>query len=212
MRTKPIGVCIIGCLVFLTAAAYGRSQRSPFPVASPWTPAERWTSELTMHDYFIDQFLESPGFGDSRMVMPRMTILDSMRLIIGCESYVKGRSPDPGVYKLEKIALIGIAKHSSPVVFVSRFHGLPSGSPTRPLTAFEQKALAGLRIGETMVSQTDEKGNAVAIGAVQARKECLGCHETYKVGDLLGAFSYGLVPAPPEEKDEKDEKARGVGR
>ena len=72
---------------------------------------------------------------------------------------------------------------------------------TRPLDIFEEAALPSLRDGEDLyiVSKND---TLRMLGALRATKTCQQCHDA-QVGDLLGAFSYTLRPAPrkPDAKN-----------
>jgi hypothetical protein len=61
----------------------------------------------------------------------------------------------------------------------------------RPLDDFELLALERLKNGVDAVSR--ESGNTLRVfGGIKARKDCLGCHQQNKEGDLLGAFTYKL--------------------
>jgi hypothetical protein len=62
----------------------------------------------------------------------------------------------------------------------------------RPLKEVEAKALAQLRAGRESVLAGDSD-HPTLVGAVRATADCLKCHDA-KQGELLGAFSYPLVP------------------
>ncbi len=195
MRISVICATAMLACALLAAVAFAETQRGRVP--------DGWQSEGEMHDYFFDMFLGSPGNGVGRMVSPRMAVPDR-RLTIECESSDKAAMA-MGEYKLDSIELIGIAKHPTPVAFVAGTHGSLSGiqksfaMPVRDLTSFEQKALADLRGGRTLVSRMDDSSHATVVGAVPARRECVGCHQGAKVGDVLGAFSYRLSAIPTDK-------------
>ena len=190
MRVHVISVAVLFCCGLLAFGSLGAAQQ---PLMD-----SQWASEGDMHAYFVDRFLESPGNGRGRMVRSPMTIWPSMRLIIECEPSTKAMVVALGEYKIDSLDLIGIAKRSGPVAFVTRSHGDPDGQ-TRSLTPFEQKALVELRSGRTVVSQMDKSGNAVVVGSVLARAECVRCHAPSRTGDLLGAFSYQLTAVDPDK-------------
>ena len=66
-----------------------------------------------------------------------------------------------------------------------------SKATKRKLDGFELTALERLKTGADVVSQ--ESGKTLRVfGAIKARKDCLGCHQQNKEGDMLGAFTYTL--------------------
>ena len=154
-----------------------------------------WTSEDQMNKYFVSQFIASRGFGFDRMWTPPMEINDAMRLILTPKTAANGMASNlVSTYKIDKLELIGIAKHETPVAFVKARHASSSANAkTRGLTDFEEKALHDLVVSNDVSVQT-EKGSLVVVGAVRAQSECLECHPGSKTGDLLGAFSYHLSP------------------
>jgi hypothetical protein len=146
----------------------------------------QWSSDYDLHAYFVDRFLESPGNGISRVMQDPMALQDSMRL----------RITSRDTYELESLDLIGIGKHPAPVGFLGRRHQTVSmNRETRALTAFEEKAVAELKAGEDVASETGRTGRVV-VGALRAREDCLKCHGG-NPGDVLGALSYRLIPAGP---------------
>jgi hypothetical protein len=99
--------------------------------------------------------------------------------------------PETIRYRLN-LVLIGIANCATPVAFVIGSHIDRSGAErTRPLSRFEQRALARLRSADEIVGETTRGGREV-VGAIRATGECTSCHATSTAGDLLGAFSYRL--------------------
>lgn len=182
ISTRAIGIIV---MAWLSATALAQD-------------SVRWTSDTQMHSFFMDRFLQSRGNGFSRTLDIPMQVREGMRLIIDCDSAAKGKSLDPGEYELKKLELIGIAKHSSPVAFISLSHTSAGRPQTRSLNAFEQKALGEFSGSLSVVGQTDKSGNGTIVAAVRAGAECLSCHQDYKVGSVLGAFSYQLTAVPPE--------------
>ncbi len=69
----------------------------------------------------------------------------------------------------------------------------------RALEAWEAQVLRDLDAGQRLViEQEDRYGHFRVAGAIRAGKECLGCHENKRAGDMLGAFVYRLSPVVPE--------------
>lgn len=106
-------------------------------------------------------------------------------------------------WRINHVQLVGILSHEQPVVYLT--DKLPSmeqvrQGKTRPLDFFEEAALQSLREGEDLhiVSKDD---TIRMLGALRATKTCQKCHDA-EIGDLLGAFSYTLRPAPKETKVE----------
>jgi len=151
-------------------------------VALATEPNIIWKSDAAMHNDFKQRFLDADGRGFSRMLAPPMVLNDFMWLTL------EGRT-----YKLGTLELIGIAKHDSPVAFVSSRHRFPGpqARQTRPLTRFETTALQKLGAGDELSSETNGKTRTV-VGALRADRQCILCHSDYKAGDMLGAFSYRL--------------------
>ena len=185
ISTRAIGIIV---MAWLSATALAWAQSSV-----------RWSSDTQMHSFFMDRFLQSRGNGFARTLDVPMQVWDGMRLIIG-DSIAKGKSLDPGEYELKKLELIGIARHSSPVAFIGLSHTSAGRPQTRSLNAFEQKALGEFSESLSVVGQTDKSGNGTVVAAVRAGAECLSCHPEYKVGSVLGAFSYQLTTVPPEKR------------
>jgi len=78
---------------------------------------------------------------------------------------------------------------------------------TRPLDGFESKALGQLAKGRDVIIST--RGPTIRmLGALRAVTTCLECHDVDR-GDLLGAFSYELVPSGAAAPGERT--ARGAG-
>lgn len=99
-----------------------------------------------------------------------------------------------GNLAVRRVELVGLLKHSGPVVYISE--KLPAmgdlrDAPTRPLDAFESAGLTAVRCGADLYSVRE--GVVVrAVGSIRNGNDCVGCHGG-KRGDLLGAFAYVLV-------------------
>lgn len=148
---------------------------------------------LRMHDDFVLAFVDSAGFGRTR-ITPMMRAMQRYRMRGETELWVVD------------VSLIGIAKHDPPKVFSSAFQGFQHveasmppmpGPKGRPLRPEEQAALRALSAGERLVVRKEEDGLRVT-GAIRAADECLGCHKKQRAGDMLGALVYTLRPLPPE--------------
>lgn len=103
-------------------------------------------------------------------------------------------------WQVTRLELIGLLKHEVPVAYVAKT--LPNmdelhDAPTRSLDQFEQEALPRLRADEDVLFVASDDRIRM-LGSLPAAKNCIGCHSV-KRGELLGAFSYELVPlgTPP---------------
>lgn len=151
----------------------------------------RWSSDLEMHRQFLERFKSAVGLGRARMVSPGLRVHDDMLLSLTVPSE-DASPPETMRYRLKSLELVGIAKHATPVAFVIDSHTDRSGvEHTRPLSRFEQRALARLRSAGEVIGETTRSGRDV-VGAIRATGECISCHATSTAGDLLGAFSYRL--------------------
>ncbi len=114
------------------------------------------------------------------------------------------KTPAKEKWLVQRIELVSLLRHEQPVAYVSKH--LPRmdelrKAETRPLDGFELTALAGLKKGETLV--TDASVNRIyLLGAVRAARQCLDCHQVER-GTLLGAFSYELLRTPPIVPEEQ---------
>jgi hypothetical protein len=150
-----------------------------------------------MHEDFVDAFVNSQGFGKTR-VTPMMVRMRHYQFEgIGGS----GRC-------VHDVELIGIAWHDPPVVYPANFMGFQHEGgdaglrlpvmPARSLQAWERDAVAALGTGQEIVRHALPGGER-AMGAIRARRDCLTCHTRSREGDVLGALSYGLghlvVPA-----------------
>jgi hypothetical protein len=145
-----------------------------------------WPSPEQMHKGHVEEFISHPGFGYRRVMTPYE----------GPSRFTHEGSTN----QLKRVDLIGIAEHSSPVAFISRYRVPTKADFTnalfrpkvdvRPLTAFETNAVAQLNAGNDIVVDFNQRA---IVGAIRARTECIKCHEV-KRGALLGALSYMIAP------------------
>ena len=180
MRVLP--VALLAALAVAAAAApkpRGTAAAAPSPAL------------LRMHDAFVLAFVDSEGFGQTR--------LPAMARVL--------HQPVAGTpWFVADLELIGVAKHDPPRAFggglsMDVFHRparevpLQRG-PGRPITDEERRALRALEAGERLVVVPEGTGLRVT-GAIRAGDECLGCHKRKRAGDMLGAFVYRLWPVQP---------------
>jgi hypothetical protein len=153
-----------------------------------------WKDYDQMHDYFVEGFVNSPGFGRSRMVTPR----DLARL---STLYIEGVS-----YAIGEIQLISTREEAEPFVYDTRGDATMRATRDaghRPLKAPEANAIKQLKAGKDAVLVANGS-RPMIVGAVRANESCLDCHQAKK-GDLLGAFTYPLNPV-----DEPQIVKRGI--
>jgi hypothetical protein len=144
-----------------------------------------WSSFEAMHTFYENRFVESEGFGLSRVARFDEPIFRLIR--------VNGTP-----YRVQRLELVSLGGEQSPVAYRNNsIYPLKEHykeHKTRPLDEFEQASLKKLGRGRQFVFN----GDAVQprfVGAIRARQMCLQCHEAKK-GDLLGAFVYELHPSP----------------
>ncbi len=171
------------------------------PVARPSVALENF------HAAHVAAFVESPGRGAARTVQPPMWERQLMSVALP----VAG-SPS-AIYQREQFSLVGLLNHATPMAYMTAAspHSPPIRGPLpmRAPDSFESGALARLRGGETLVTTQEPDGAWRMLGAVRARPDCIQCHDDNREGDLLGAFSYRLVPAtPPQPKVESAPSSR----
>lgn len=147
-----------------------------------------------MHISGVVDFVNPEGFG---YIQDR----DHVR---GFQAHQFRSMPEPEAkssarrWQVQRLELLSLLKHETPVAYVSEH--LPRmdelrEAPTRPLDGFERSALDALRAGDDL--RTGYGRDRIRIlGAIRAVKQCTDCHDA-KRGDLLGAFSYVLVPSKP---------------
>ena len=122
--------------------------------------------------------------------------VQSRSRVAGFLSHRFSRVPEIETWRVQRIELVGLLKHPEPVVYVSdrlpAMIELPS-VPTRPLDTFEEAGLGAVRRGEDGFAA--RRGDVIRfVGGIRSARQCVECHGGER-GDLLGAFSYALLPA-----------------
>jgi hypothetical protein len=109
-------------------------------------------------------------------------------------------------WRITRLELVSLLKHDPPVAYVSK--NLPQmdelqSVPTRPLDSFELRSIEQLRSEEDLL--IDEAETRIRmVGSLRAGKDCLQCHSVER-GELLGAFTYELVPERPPLIERRDD-------
>lgn len=145
-----------------------------------------WSNFHEMHEHYTNSFVNSEGFGISR-------IIDFNQ-----PEYRKLRIKDND-YQVATMQLIGLTG-DKPTVYSANWTGMRrkdlNQMKTRPLTSDEQVSLERLRVGADLTwSTSDDQKHVQLIGALRATTSCLQCHEV-KPKQLLGAFVYDLKASP----------------
>jgi hypothetical protein len=150
---------------------------------------------LALHDAGLGDFLNRD----------RMGYIQDRQHVAGFEPHRFSAMPgfgdgvsNTGAWQVARLELVSLLKHETPVAYVSEH--LPQmdqlkDALTRPLDRFEQTSLKRLRSDEDLV--VEESPHRIRmLGSLRAGKDCLECHSVPR-GELLGAFSYELVPERP---------------
>jgi hypothetical protein len=170
--------------------------------AAPLKEGEKVTPPGTqllsnLHDFGRNDFLDPAGFG---YVKDRKNVAGFQPHAFRTTPEVPpagGRPAEKERWAVARLELMSLLKHDGPAVYsadhLPRMDELKE-APTRPLTAFEEKALKAMKGGDDLV--TESSGNRILmVGSLRAATQCLDCHQV-KRGDLLGAFSYELQRQP----------------
>jgi hypothetical protein len=209
-RRRAIAVvAIVLAVAMVSACAAWHRHRPAIPKPAPKAPRtwgddlpkpRQWTSHTEMHDYFVDRFVASDGFGGLRMAETRTVSRDQSLRHDGREYRVKSielisLDPQaPGLHKPRALPADRLGPTTQPYAYVDPFSvtkkSLNSSSSRRAITEAERGAIDKLRDGDADVFLPDAKPPRL-IGAIRATKSCLDCHEG-AAGKLLGAFSYQL--------------------
>jgi hypothetical protein len=164
------------------------------PGASEGLPREQ--ELFSLHDGSVLDFVNPKGFGFVR----------DRAHVKGFQAHQFRALPELATpretaqrWRVRRLELVSLLKQQEPAVYVSEH--LPRmdelrGAPTRPLDAFEKRALAALRAGEDLKAES-ALDQIRMLGAVRAAHQCLECHRGER-GKLLGAFSYRLQRLAPE--------------
>ena len=202
MRRVPI---YGGFVIALVAGAVVMGAAPQTPAVTPAPPPgqfsifeqpRHWPSDAAMHGFFVEKFRHAVGLGAARMSDGRLRVTPQMWLDTSAPSDEGASDTITLRYALNRVELIGIARHAIPVAFVIGRHGESTTPRERALTDVERAALRTLRDGQEVVART-RRNERFVVGAVRATEEgCLPCHAGTKSGDLLGALSYRLTRAP----------------
>ena len=143
---------------------------------------------LSMHRHGIINFANAKNLG---------FIKDRNHVVMGLKhGFQRPLEGTPGL-EVRRVELVGLLMHAEPVVYISsnlpRMEELRM-APTRPLDAFEKKAIASFEDGGDMMAGSTPEGLRM-VGSIRSAKTCSKCHGG-EVGDLLGAFSYTLGNVP----------------
>lgn len=171
------------------------------------TGASQWESFEQMHEFYEHSFVESEGFGISRILT--FDEPQDRRLKIEGQPYT-----------VAKLNLIGLMKAEGQVYepsWISMMRNNLSDYPARSLTTNEEDAIRELRGGSNLVwshhpapfSQNRHaniteldlseqnrpltQDSYTLIAPLRAGASCLDCHDA-KRGELLGAFVYTMSP------------------
>ncbi len=195
-RWKIVGLILllIPALLWLLMTALRQYSRS-YDYAGRM-PLRKWNSSDSMHAYFVDRFVASDGFGGFRMPRTR-TVSTEQELKLGERTFL--------VTEMDLISLgqgTGLTKHyakTPPFAYDRTFESTKAllvYASHRPLLKTESDAIQELVAGKnTVFANGDSK--MLIVGAVRATESCQQCHKV-AVGELLGAFTYTLVPSPYE--------------
>src|SRR5579863_1609482 len=188
------------------ASVYESTPGGQAEIANQFASADSARSEsalLGMHETGSRNFANSGRNG---------FVIDKHR-VAGFQSHAFSKVPKvpasdgkPAAWRIVRLELISLLKHKVPVAYISKH--LPQmdelrNAPTRPLDEFERQSLDRLKSDEDVV--TDETPDRIRmVGSLRAGKNCLDCHSVRR-GELLGAFTYDLVPSRPIRKKPQQE-------
>lgn len=180
----------------------GTPKQSGLEPSTTWSPGEvgpvrklagiEHSQFRSVQDSGIVDFVNPEGFG----------YFEDRDHVAGFEAHRFSKSPelpDGGDWKLARVYLLGLVVHTEPRVYVT--DTLPTmenvkQTPTRDLDAFERAGLESLRAGEELFWRGDDRQLRL-LGAIRAARQCTQCHGCER-GQLLGAFTYYLVPNAPK--------------
>lgn len=161
----------------------------------------QWESFQEMHARYTEAFVESEGFGISRV----MTFEDPGR---------KHLPIDGLAYAMSKMQLIGLSQ-GSPVAYIPSWlnvqRSLLEKYETRDLTDFEMDSVERFALGESLTWQfRDNRSEVTLVGALRAEQSCVECHQVGE-GELLGAFVYTLRKTEPHPTFEVSRPQNSLG-
>ena len=203
MRTKRI-TPLLFFLPFLALLGVLGSCLTPVPDGAPSAALHRapragpvegprdWANLEEMHAYHVERFVESEGFGVSRIMPPE---------------WLRGITVDDTTFTVVDLELITLMATAGEPPFVHAGHPgrvlRGEAVPMRPLKPIESDAIGHMRRGAKVALVAEPDGTPRVVGALRARKECVDCHASEGVveGELMGAFSYRLKrrASPPTD-------------
>jgi hypothetical protein len=148
-----------------------------------------------LHAFSALEFVNPRGFG---YVMDRKQVMGFQPHRFEDAPELSSSQRATQRWQVQRVELVSLLKHDEPGVYLSEY--LPRmeqlrEAKTRPLNAFETKALRALRNGED-IEFAATTNSIHMLGAIRAVKQCLNCHQAER-GALLGTFSYTLHREPP---------------
>jgi hypothetical protein len=152
----------------------------------PRSEAENLEDGKLLYEYGFSDFLRANRYGYVRD-------LDHVSGFLPHNFLSVPESHRHDAWQVFRLDLVSLLKFDDPAVYIS--DRLPAmdelkNAKTRPLDAFEKKALEELQQGEDLrVSVAGDQMRM--LGSIRALKQCLKCHQVER-GELLGAFSYVL--------------------
>ena len=135
--------------------------------------ASEFVGAHNVHGHTVWVFVNESGFGLRRMIFDNNSL-----------------DPSPGIVRVELVSLLTRYEPSVYILDEKPTAQLARQAKRRPLDQFERLSLDAVRRGDNLV-WTREAPTRM-FGAIRAGADCLDCHTSAKVGDLLGAFTYYL--------------------
>jgi hypothetical protein len=174
-----IGACVV---VAASAAVLAEGKGESAPAKTEWKNFDE------MQAFYVKSFVESDNFGERRMP----ALETHLPVTIAGKTYL-----------VQKVQLVSLLKNDPPKVYDNTY-GNPArkelkDTKLRDMTEFEKKALADIKKGKAVVSDTAGK-TPVVMGALRAQESCIECHKGTEKGALMGAFTYTLYEVKKEEK------------
>jgi hypothetical protein len=201
MKLKiAIATVVVSGLLALAVAVNPLLLMIPFALTGKYGGLRSDSTLEEAHARAVNSFVESKGFGLSRM---RHLSLWNDRMV-----YFDGREYDPW-----RIQLIALSSEMGERIYTSTEppkKNKITEAPRRDLSFEERTAVAELRKGMSLSSpiamdsgsQVDVDGAMRVLAPLRLTTSCIECHKG-KVGDLIGAFAYTLVPQYQPEAEQK---------
>lgn len=161
----------------------------PMALSGRYTGVRRDTPFPEAHERAVRSFTESQGFGISRMRHKDLWNENTVLL-------------EGVVYAPWQINLIGLTTEEGSRYFEDPRPPLKKQLATaahRKLSEVELAAVEKIKLKDSpfvkvaATEQDQKKGAVRVIAPIRASQSCLECHRG-KIGDLLGAFDYLLIP------------------